>query len=845
MNVKEIANEIRTICNKNGVEEKPKESAKLLHKLAKVLRKSEDKISLIQATTLMNAALLRMPDNKEIVEQDLKLLCKGVLKSASVKQQSVDLVQKAKRFKRQVDLMRGTAKDKIQKVFKKIGPGSCLSQVERQNVERREMYKVQTWITDYYTKIMKDISKCCVEILGTAPCRFALVGMGSLARKEITPFSDFENVIVLEEGVQKRNNLHIMLEYFRWFAVIFQVILINFGETIIPSVAIPCLNNFEDEEENWFYDAFTPSGISFDGLMPHACKTALGRQKPTKKKNWTTELIKPVSQMLHYLSEEQDLKNGYHLADILTTTCFVHGDEEVYKEFARGAAASRKAKFQNVSKDANHIQDLKKDFKKYNVLVNLRTGYDTPKYNLKSGFYRLTTLFISELGMKHDVSETSSFMVVKQLYEKGIITSKQRDQFSYAVAIACRLRLMVYMQEKRQSDMMKHLVHKTSSGENVGLVQILGEESTVDYFVIADTLQKFVAKEFHINQSDFTEYSWDQQGMQILVCFYLKMFDRLCHFFETVLEPQHRNDKVTSTVWIETMSFYATTLLQIGKYSKSVKVNEQVIQLLEKQTGHPLLQTMKFRAINNYAFGLLQEHRYDEGLKYHLKGYTLLCKCIKNSTFVRDGHTALALITGNVAMSYFKLGQYESALEYAIKQFEMLENRSSDRNYDKEIALCCNNVAVCHFHLRTYEPALKLFNEAIGIVTAIESIETTNYNQPVHNSVIYSIRFNSESEACALNHPYVDIRPTQSDSDITNIRDKTTFLTNKAVCLFRLKQFKESYELHKKVVEIRRKYFVHTEFEAAIEESEVNVESSHEMMTQFEGSSPPKKKKQN
>jgi len=93
---------------------------------------------------------------------------------------------------------------------------------------------------------------------------------------------------------------------------------------------IEYLNDKEGRLRNWFYDVITPRGISFDSMMPHACKFPLGRQQLTKNKEFSTELIKPVSEMLKYLSGE-DLKNGYHLADILTKTCFVHGNQLIYK----------------------------------------------------------------------------------------------------------------------------------------------------------------------------------------------------------------------------------------------------------------------------------------------------------------------------------------------------------------------------------------------------------------------------------------------------------------------------------------------------------------------------------
>jgi len=37
--------------------------------------------------------------------------------------------------------------------------------------------------------------------------------------------------------------------------------------------------------------------------------------------------------MVKYLSTAENLKNGYHLSDILTKTCFVYKDTDIYEEF--------------------------------------------------------------------------------------------------------------------------------------------------------------------------------------------------------------------------------------------------------------------------------------------------------------------------------------------------------------------------------------------------------------------------------------------------------------------------------------------------------------------------------
>ena len=74
--------------------------------------------------------------------------------------------------------------------------------------------------------------------MGEAPCEYAIVGTGSLACEEITPYSDFEHIILLCND----KNYKSYLEYFKWFSVIFHIVVLNVHETIVPSLNIDSLN---------------------------------------------------------------------------------------------------------------------------------------------------------------------------------------------------------------------------------------------------------------------------------------------------------------------------------------------------------------------------------------------------------------------------------------------------------------------------------------------------------------------------------------------------------------------------------------------------------------------------
>ena len=52
---------------------------------------------------------------------------------------------------------------------------------------------------------MAGISQYCEDVMGKPPCDYAIVGMSSLAREEITSFSDFEHIILLFNDINEKD----------------------------------------------------------------------------------------------------------------------------------------------------------------------------------------------------------------------------------------------------------------------------------------------------------------------------------------------------------------------------------------------------------------------------------------------------------------------------------------------------------------------------------------------------------------------------------------------------------------------------------------------------------------
>ena len=369
------------------------------------------------------------------------------MQNAKANNRNLCLVKKSEQVKAQAEKLRIEIEALLEKSPLNISVYSKSNDVHGLISQKiSEIREINKTVAHKYKQIMADVSEFCENAMGKPPCEYAVIGMGSLARDQITPYSDFEHIILLHD----KENYKTHLEFIRWFSVIFHVI-INLQETIISSLNVDSLNTNEFPLGNWYYDAITPRGISFDGHMLHACKFPLGRTQPTPIKPFTTELIKPVNKMLEYLTTEADLKNGYHLADMLTKTCFVCGGQDIFEKFVDGVQMylNKKSKLKTLNDVRRQVKD---DLNKFSTRFQLSQLKSQNKINIKQLVYRSTTIFISALATLHKISANSSFDIIDQLEQHNKISQNTANKLRYAIAIATEMRLRVYMKSKCQND---------------------------------------------------------------------------------------------------------------------------------------------------------------------------------------------------------------------------------------------------------------------------------------------------------------------------------------------------------------------------------------------------------
>ena len=702
---------------KRQKETDPEKAAEILHKIALIYKlRSPDKISLIKCVGLLNAAILRNPSNISQVKADLTDVCKHLLKQANANNPNADLVALANTVKDEIKKLRNIVND----FLKEIDAQTTSNNTKTENLRELQIRKAESiqcinkTIANKYKEIMADISKHCLDIMGKPPCEYSIVGMGSLARNEITPYSDFEHILLLCDD----ENYEQHLEYFRWYSVIFHVIVLNFQESIIPSLNITCLS--------WCFDAHTPRGISFDGMMPHACKFPLGRFEKTENKPFVTELIKPVSEMLKYLSSEEDLKNGYHLADILTKTCFVFGNENIFDQFVNGVKTylSSRSKQERMYQIEQQVSD---DLDKFSTRFRLANLKSQDTINIKQLVYRSSTLFVAALASIHNIFESSSFDNIQTMTDKNIISQTMKVKLSYAVAIACEMRLKVYMEKKSQCD---NLIELNQTNENIKkFLSIVGAKNTINYFQIAYCLQREVAKQLKLTKLHFysdpqlinitigmafgmnifssiinisSEFAWNARHFNVDNC--IENLETKCCFNYDNTETDFQLNKIS----IETL---ANHLYGVKIFDEALELYQQVLNISNKDTGEKERSRATAWVYRKIGFCTTHLQKWSDSAKmFHNEIKILQLTCLDQET-----DKELAIAFNHLGSVLSEIYQYNDALIYLTKSLEIMKNVSLNLKKDDTVASTLNNIGNCLMDMQQYNDALMHLKQSLEI----------------------------------------------------------------------------------------------------------------------------------
>ena len=368
--------------------------------------------------------------------------------------------QKVEHYKKTLNKIREACRTSIKAMdeLPPVDPDERDIAVERERVKhtQRVYAEIAKSMREFVTNMVED----CVEMMPSSPpSRYSILGLGSTAREEATPYSDLEFCILVEKDTED------VLKYFINLTNFLHLKVVELGETILPSLGIHSLNDFysENSEDDWFYDSET-RGFSFDGAMPWASKIPTGRDK-TVNKPWVESLIKTPQDMAALLSETSIRKEGYRLADVLSTCVLICGCQFLFEDYV---LCKRKNSFQDDEIISSSLHDggqEKMTIRKERILQELlevEQQYHTSlanyirktggSYVIKKDFYRFSSLVVEYLGQYYNIESCSSWETIDKLESAMWISSDGAHNLRVALSIASELRLRAYLDNRSQNE---------------------------------------------------------------------------------------------------------------------------------------------------------------------------------------------------------------------------------------------------------------------------------------------------------------------------------------------------------------------------------------------------------
>ncbi|WP_213150938.1 tetratricopeptide repeat protein [Neochlamydia sp. AcF95] len=679
--------------------------------------------TLLQAAGLYNYSLrISSADQQKIIKKKLINVQRLLTKLCEGKSLSNELIEKQFEGNREVlKNFREEIEEKIQILSENPSPQ-----------EVREVYRdIAKGVKNFFSTLVNQ----AIDVLGDAPCEYAMIGFGSLAREEMTPYSDLEFGILIQEDTS------INKKYFRNLTNLLHLKVINLGETILPALNIPCLKAIN------FFDGLTPRGFAFDGagVEGKGCKTPLGNGK-------TFELIQTPGQMAQYIGKDEEgqwwHKKEPHLPMELLNFTHLLGNGGLTKAYDEKIRDVFDMSYQR-------SLDLRQYLAKQHLVLADMEAFNPGMgdldregmlFKVKNDFYRFPHLALDRLAVLKKVAAFDTFTRLDKLSELGIITKGATERLREWMSLALFMRLKTYSHYQAQQEMMNPLL-KPFGFEDPDLIEkqfALDHQALKKIKKIYQTfipfyqcIQEFLAgNEDALKSSDLEDNSPKTRG---------DILRRLSQ--NKKAEKWYQQAKNANPQDTEVLNALGIIYKGQGNLDKAAKYSNQTLAISIKLFGenHPSVASCysnlgaiyqdqgnlakaveysrKALAINFKLFG--ENHfmiaRYYNNLGQIYKEQGNLDKAVKYSKkalaidlkLFEENHPTVARDYNNLGAIYQAQGNLDKATDYSKKALAISVKLFGENH--SRVAICHSNLGQIYKHQGNLGRAAECSNKALAI----------------------------------------------------------------------------------------------------------------------------------
>jgi tetratricopeptide (TPR) repeat protein len=569
------------------------------------------------------------------------------------------------------------------------------------------------------------IYKAAEEIIGPAPCNYAVIGLGSMALRQMTPYSDLECAILTENDDYRQSGEQLIRDYFKNLSHLVHFMIINLGETTIP------LSSYGVN-----LDKFIPQAVNFD----LGGKTPVGRIEQDKP----YELIQTVEGMLRYLKNDGQKTEHMdkNLAAIVQKICFVHGDQGLVSEYQSWVQVFLLSDDENgrPNCEARTIKALLEgveefDYTKAGSKPKLIEGnlkqfhfnpYEAPGklFDVKQEIYRLPDRLIYNLGLIYAADGDSSWGTLDKLHELGKISLEGANNLKKALTFATNLRLKTYEHygyHKETMDFSKaygqveeeELIEAISGTFKLKKEDLKPGGALFEYYKtvlpLHSKLAKFCAKKDIKNKDNFFgNEGFYSKSPGTVSAIHLRLLQYEKALEQQLLELEELKAKfgLESANVATSLNIVGAIYSHLGKCELALKYQLEALAMHEKLLGqeHPSVAA----SLNNVGSTYGELGKHEQALQYQLKALELRKKLLGQE------HPDVAASLNNVGSTYGELGKHGQVLQYQLKALELRKKLLGQEHPD--VAASLNNVGSTYGELGKHEQALQYQLEALELM---------------------------------------------------------------------------------------------------------------------------------